>query len=154
MYSCHGLSLSCLTCNRASPSVRCDYSSYTSAVYSHSCISTVCSFTQYNRSSILQFFLHTRCFPHRDSYEPGCNPGLFSSATVTSLYTRRTLLYRVHHNAPVTASTTTHLLPRPPQRTCYRVHHNAPVTAFTHDAHYLDLCLDPFIHDYSFNNGY
>jgi hypothetical protein len=42
---CHGLSLSCLTCKRASPSVRCDYSSYTSAVYSHSCISTVCSFT-------------------------------------------------------------------------------------------------------------
>jgi hypothetical protein len=40
--------------------------------------------------------------------------GLFSSATVTSLYTRRTLLYRVQ-----------------PQRTCYRVYYNASVTAFT-----------------------
>jgi hypothetical protein len=35
-------------CNCASPSVRCNCPSYTSAVYSHSCISTVCSFTQYN----------------------------------------------------------------------------------------------------------
>jgi hypothetical protein len=63
---CHGLSLSCLTCNRASPSVRCDYSSYTSAVYSHSCISTVCSFTKYNLSSILQFSAHAHCSLHRD----------------------------------------------------------------------------------------
>jgi ribonuclease HI len=35
-------------CNCASPSVRCNCPSYTSAVYSHSFISTVCSFTQYN----------------------------------------------------------------------------------------------------------
>jgi hypothetical protein len=46
--------------NRASPSVRCDYPSHTSAVYSHSCISTARSYTQYNLSSILQSFLHTR----------------------------------------------------------------------------------------------
>jgi hypothetical protein len=47
--------------NRASPSVRCDYPSHTSAVYSRSCISTARSYTQYNLSSILQSFLHTRC---------------------------------------------------------------------------------------------
>jgi hypothetical protein len=58
---CHGLRLSCLMGNRASPSVRCDYPSCTSAVYSHSCIPTVRSITQYNLSSILQFFLHTHC---------------------------------------------------------------------------------------------
>jgi hypothetical protein len=33
---------------RTSPSVRCNYPSSTSAVYSHSCIPTVRSFTQYN----------------------------------------------------------------------------------------------------------
>jgi hypothetical protein len=58
---CHGLRLSCLMGNRASPLVRCDYPSCTSAVYSHSCIPTVRSITQFNLSSILQFFLHTRC---------------------------------------------------------------------------------------------
>jgi hypothetical protein len=47
--------------NRASPSVRCNYPTHTSAVYSRSCIPTVRSYTQYNLSSILQFFLHTRC---------------------------------------------------------------------------------------------
>jgi hypothetical protein len=58
----HSLRLSCLMSNCASPSVRCNYPSYASAVYSHSCISTVRSYTQYNLSSILQFFLYTRCF--------------------------------------------------------------------------------------------
>jgi hypothetical protein len=48
--------------NCASPSVRCDYLSCTSTVYSHSCIPTIRSFTQYNLSSILPFFLHMRCF--------------------------------------------------------------------------------------------
>jgi hypothetical protein len=47
--------------NRASPLVRCDYPSHTSAVYSHSCIPTVRSCTQYNRRSILQMFPNTRC---------------------------------------------------------------------------------------------
>jgi hypothetical protein len=61
VYVCHGLRLSCLMGNRASPLVRCDYPSHTSAVYSHSCISTVRSYTQYNLSSILQFFPHTCC---------------------------------------------------------------------------------------------
>jgi hypothetical protein len=58
---CHGLRHSCLMGNCASPSVRCNYPSYTSVVCSHSCISTARSYTQYNLSSILQFFLHTRC---------------------------------------------------------------------------------------------
>jgi hypothetical protein len=53
--ACHGLRLSCLMGNRASPLVRCDYPSHTSAVYSRSCISTARSYTQYNLSSILQF---------------------------------------------------------------------------------------------------
>jgi hypothetical protein len=48
--------------NRALPSVRRDCPSCTSAAYSHSCIPTVRSFTQYNLISILQFFLHMRCF--------------------------------------------------------------------------------------------
>jgi hypothetical protein len=42
---CHGLRLSCLMGNRTSPSVRCDYPSCASAVYSHWCISTVRSNT-------------------------------------------------------------------------------------------------------------
>jgi hypothetical protein len=29
---------------------------------------TINSYIQYQLSSILQFFLHTRCFPHRDKY--------------------------------------------------------------------------------------
>jgi hypothetical protein len=58
---CHGLRHSCLMGNCAPPSVRCNYPSYTSVVYSHSCISTARSYTQYNLSSILQSFLHTRC---------------------------------------------------------------------------------------------
>jgi hypothetical protein len=45
---CHGLRLSCLMGNRASPSVTCNYPSCTSAIYSHSCIPTVRSITQYN----------------------------------------------------------------------------------------------------------
>jgi hypothetical protein len=72
---CHGLSVSFLMCKRASPSVRCDYQFCTSAVYSHSCISTVRSFTQYNLSSILQFFLHMRCSHTATIYHApqGCN---------------------------------------------------------------------------------
>lgn len=41
---------------RASPSVRCDYPSFTSAVHSNVCIHTVCSFTQNDLSSIPQSF--------------------------------------------------------------------------------------------------
>ncbi|KAF1977459.1 hypothetical protein BU23DRAFT_659857 [Bimuria novae-zelandiae CBS 107.79] len=43
------------TCSGASPVLRCDYPSYTSAVYSHSCIPTVRSFTQYNNKYNSQF---------------------------------------------------------------------------------------------------
>jgi hypothetical protein len=49
--------------NRASPSVRCDYLSCTSAVYSHPCIHTVRSFTQYNLSSIRQYPARAHCSP-------------------------------------------------------------------------------------------
>jgi hypothetical protein len=48
--------------NRASPSVRCYYLSCTSVDYDHPPTYTVRSITQYSLSSILQFFLHTRCF--------------------------------------------------------------------------------------------
>jgi hypothetical protein len=41
-----------LTCSGASPVLRCDYPSCTSAVYSHSCIHTVRSFNEYNISTI------------------------------------------------------------------------------------------------------
>jgi predicted MFS family arabinose efflux permease len=56
--SCLGLRLSCLMGNRASPSVRCNYPSHASAVYSHSCIPTVCSITQYNLTSHHLFQFH------------------------------------------------------------------------------------------------
>jgi hypothetical protein len=49
--ACHGLSLSCLLGNCASPSVRCDYLPCTSVVYGHPPTYTVCSFTQYNLTS-------------------------------------------------------------------------------------------------------
>jgi hypothetical protein len=54
---CHGLSVSC------------DYPTHTSTVYSRSCIPSVRSYTQYNLSSILQFFLHTRCSHTGTTYD-------------------------------------------------------------------------------------
>jgi hypothetical protein len=42
-------------------SVRCEYLSCTSAVYSHPCIHTVRSFTQYNLSSIRQYHAKAHC---------------------------------------------------------------------------------------------
>jgi hypothetical protein len=50
-------------------SVSCDYPTHTSAVYSRSCIPTVRSYTQYNLSSILQSFLHTRCSHTGTTYD-------------------------------------------------------------------------------------
>lgn len=64
MIICHGLSVSCLMGRRASPLVRCDYLSYTSAVYSNPCKDTACSHSQYQLSSILNSF-RTAC-THRD----------------------------------------------------------------------------------------
>jgi hypothetical protein len=140
--------------NRASPLVRCDYPSHTSAVYSRSCISTARSYTQYNLSSILQSFNPSciRAVSHRNSYEPGCTSGLFSPATAAfvPLHLSCTLLHRVHPRrtcpprppqrtcpprppqrtcSPRPPQRTSP--PRPSQRTCYRVYHNAPVTAST-----------------------
>jgi hypothetical protein len=79
-------SLSFPTCSGASPVLRCDYPSCTKAVYSRSCIPTVCSFIQYNISTNLDFFLmrmdhglpqvdfhqffafvHLKCLPELDS---------------------------------------------------------------------------------------
>jgi hypothetical protein len=54
--------LSCLTCSGTSPLVRLCCLSCTSNVCSRSSIPTVRSYTQYNLSSILQIFLHVRCF--------------------------------------------------------------------------------------------
>jgi hypothetical protein len=163
---CHGLRLSCLMGNRVSPSVRCDYPSHTSAVYSRTCISTARSYTQYNLSSILQFLPAYALFTHRNSYEPGCT-GLFSPATVAfvplhlsctllhrvhprricccnvTLLKRRTLLYRVHHKALLPRPPQRTRPPRPPQRICHPVHHNAllPRSPTTHLQWLLSLAL-------------
>jgi hypothetical protein len=51
-----------LTCSGTSPLVRRCCLFCTSAVYSYLRIHTVCSYTQYNLSSILQFFLYMRVF--------------------------------------------------------------------------------------------
>ena len=48
--------ISCLTCSGTSPLMRRRCLSCTSAVYSYPCIYTARSLTQYNLSSILQFF--------------------------------------------------------------------------------------------------
>jgi hypothetical protein len=83
---CHGLRLSCLMGNCTSPSVRCDYPSCTSAVYSHSCMSTVRSYTQYKLSSILQFFLHTRCFHTGTKYLRTFSVAMSKLDTTTRLH--------------------------------------------------------------------
>jgi hypothetical protein len=62
LYSVAVWSLSCVTCGGVSLTLRCSSLSCTSVVQSHTCISTACSFTQYNLSSMLQFFPHMRCF--------------------------------------------------------------------------------------------
>jgi hypothetical protein len=51
--------------NRASPLMRCNYPSYTSAVYSHSCIPTVRSYTQYNLTEhqLLNFMVPFKTVP-------------------------------------------------------------------------------------------
>jgi hypothetical protein len=72
--------------NCTSPSVRCDYPSCTSAVYSHSCISTVRSYTQYKLSSILQFFLHTRCFHTGTKYLRTFSVAMSKLDTTTRLH--------------------------------------------------------------------
>jgi hypothetical protein len=66
---CHGLSIACLIGNRVSPLVRCDNSSYTScctltglSLHSVTVYIYIAPFVySYSISSILQFFLHTRC---------------------------------------------------------------------------------------------
>ena len=66
---CHGLSIACLIGNRVSPLVRCDNLSYTScytltglSLHSVTVYIYIAPFVySYSISSILQFFLHTRC---------------------------------------------------------------------------------------------
>jgi hypothetical protein len=66
--------ISCLMCSGTSPLVRRYYLSCTSAVYSPFSIPTVRSYTQYNLSSILQFFCICAVSKHatKDQYSTIC----------------------------------------------------------------------------------